>query len=164
MKQGFPMLLLLALLPGIAQAVQIGERAPAIVAPALDGKTLRLADLRGKVVYVDFWASWCGPCRESLPVLDRLHRDLGSQGFRVLTVNVDTETKLAQRMAQQLKLDLPVALDPEGKWAEKYALPGMPTGYLVDRKGVVRSVHGGYKGKDLPELEQSIQKALKGKT
>lgn len=155
-----PVLALLLSLGLPAHALAVGDKPPAIEAPSMAGETLRLKALHGKVVYVDFWASWCGPCQEALPVLQRLQERWSRQGFRVLTVNVDTDLKPAQAMARKLQLWLPVALDPDGIWAERYNLPGMPTGYLIGRDGKVRRVFAGYKSNELPELEKQIAAAL----
>jgi len=155
--------LLLLSSPLSALALKAGDAAPAIDALSPEGQPLRLKDLRGSVVYVDFWASWCGPCQEALPVLQRLQTQWSAQGFKVLTVNVDEHRKPALAMIEKLQLKLPVALDPQGIWAERYALPGMPTGYLIGRDGKVRQVLAGYTSKELPALEKQIALALGAK-
>lgn len=151
---------LLLLLAGTAHAVRPGQAAPVIEAPMADGTVLSLSLLRGQVVYVDFWASWCTPCRQALPALDRLFSRYRDQGFSVLAVNVDSERAAALRMLQRLPVRYPVVFDPEGHWPERYALQGMPSGYLLDRDGQVILVKTGYRAKDLPQLEQAIQQAL----
>ena len=152
--------LLLLLLAGAARAVRPGEAAPVIEAPMADGTVLSLSLLRGQVVYVDFWASWCTPCRQALPALDRLFGQYRDQGFSVLAVNVDRERAAALRMLQRLPVRYPVVFDPEGHWPQRYALQGMPSGYLIDRDGQVILVKTGYRAKDLPQLERAIQHAL----
>ena len=162
-KQAFIGICLLALgvlLPSAAPAADTLQPAPPIWAPQADGKMTGLKHLRGKVVLVDFWASWCAPCRESLPQLDAWHRELGARGFSVLAVNVDTEQRKALAFLQQKPVSYPVVYDPQGYWPEQYAVKGMPSGYLVDRSGRVRAVHSGYKAKDLPRIRQEIEALL----
>lgn len=157
-----PSLLLAAALlaPSAAWAVAVGEPAPPLAAQTADGQWQRLQDWRGKVVYVDFWAAWCGPCREAMPQYERLYRQHGAQGLVILGVNVDTERQPAEAMLKRLKPSFPVVFDPKGQWAERFALPAMPSAYLIDRRGVVRYVHVGYKSQTLPELERKIAEVL----
>ena len=153
----------LLLAPLAAFALQAGAPVPAVVAQSIDGQWQRLQDYRGKVVYVDFWASWCAPCRQALPQYERLHRELGPSGFVVLAINVDTEQRLAQRMLQQIPMSFPVILDPQGLLAQRFSPPTMPTGYLIDRQGIVRYVHTGYKAEDLPAFETMVRKMVEEK-
>lgn len=150
----------LLLIAGAAQAVQPGAVAPVIEAPMIDGTELSLSTLRGQVVYVDFWASWCTPCRQALPALERLYQQHRDQGFTVLAVNVDSEHEAALRMLKRIPVSYPVVFDPEGRWPERYGVNGMPSGYLLDRDGRVITVKIGYRTKDFPELERAIQNAL----
>jgi thiol-disulfide isomerase/thioredoxin len=157
----WPWYLILALLmPVPALALKPGEPAPVIEAPLADGDTLSLDRLRGQVVYVDFWASWCTPCRQALPALEKLYRQYRDQGFTVLAVNVDTERVAADRMLKRIPVSYPVVFDPEGIWPARYAVKGMPSGYLLDRDGTVVQVKSGYRSKDFPQLESAILKAL----
>lgn len=144
-------------------AVQVGQAAPPISASTAAGAPWQLQQQRGKVVYIDFWASWCAPCRQALPVLQQLRDRHSAQGFEVLTVNVDSERADAHRMMQRLNLQLPVIFDAEGAIAQRYALPGMPAGYLIGRDGLVAYVHSGYKSSDLPQLEAELERALQKK-
>jgi len=144
-------------------ALNPGEPAPVVATKSTDGQWQRLQDYRGKVVYVDFWASWCAPCRQALPQYERLYRELGPSGFVVLAINVDTEQRLAQRMLKQIPMSFPVILDPQGVLAERFSPPTMPTGYLIDRQGVVRYVHTGYKAEDLPAFETLVRKMVEEK-
>ena len=142
------------------QAVSVGETAPIIEAPARDGSEFSLEALRGEVVYLDFWASWCPPCRAAMPALDALHERLGERGFSVIGINVDHSRDAALRMLKSVPVDFPIVFDPEGHWAARYALPGMPSGFLVDRKGIVRYRHEGYSAGDVPALKQEIERLL----
>ena len=152
----------LLLLPATAQAAaQRGSAAPAIEVPKLGGGVLRLADLRGKVVLVDFWASWCEPCQRELPALATLQREFGSRGLQVITINIDQQEKNAATQAQRLGVTLPVGLDPKGDLAAAYDLPKMPTSYVLDREGVVRFIHEGFDGaKDIARLRAELNSLL----
>jgi thiol-disulfide isomerase/thioredoxin len=153
------MLVLLVLSPQ-AMALDIGAAAPNLSASAGDGRMLSLGQFRGQVVYVDFWASWCGPCAQAIPVLDGLYQRYHDRGFTVLGVNVDTERKSAQRMIDQLLPKFPIAFDPQGKWPEAFGLRDMPTSYLVDTNGVIRYINKGYRERDAKQIEAAIKAAL----
>jgi len=143
-----------------ALAVNAGEPAPPLAAQTADGQWQRLQDARGKVVYVDFWASWCAPCREAMPQYERLYRQWSARGFTVIGVNIDAERAAALRALKRTPVSFPVVFDPAGAWAERFVLPTMPTGYLIGRDGIVRYVHQGYRAQDLPSLEAQIEKTL----
>ncbi len=159
------LLLSLGLAPAVG-AVGVGEPAPGFELPGLreqDGAApQRLSDFRGRVVYVDFWASWCGPCVISAPLLDDLRRRLVAEGarFEILAVDVDEDPQ----NGIDFLLDQPVSYlalsDPAGTVPGLYALRGMPTGYLVDQQGVVRLVHEGFKPADIRLIEAEIRRLL----
>jgi thiol-disulfide isomerase/thioredoxin len=133
---------------------------PVLSAPQLDDTEFSLESLRGQVVYVDFWASWCAPCLQALPALDRLYRKHRENGFTVLAVNVDTDRAAALKMLKRIDVSFPVVFDPQGIWPQVFALRGMPSGYLLDRRGVVRYVKTGYTTKDLPAIEEQVLREL----
>lgn len=162
MSRALALLAALLLLPSAAQAAaQRGSAAPAIEVPKLGGGILRLADLRGKVVLVDFWASWCEPCQRELPALAQLQREFGPRGVQVITINIDQQEKNAATQAQRLGVTLPVGLDPKGDLAATYDLPKMPTSYVLDREGVVRFIHEGFDGaKDIARLRAELNSLL----
>jgi thiol-disulfide isomerase/thioredoxin len=143
-----------------AAALELGDAAPALSAPGVDGTAVELQSLRGQVVYVDFWASWCAPCLQAMPALDALYVRYREQGFTVLAVNVDTERRAAQRLLDRVDVSYPVVFDPEGTWPAAFALPAMPSGYLFDRDGVVRYIKSGYRTSDLPTIEAQILREL----
>jgi thiol-disulfide isomerase/thioredoxin len=150
-------------LPAVADGVQVGQSAPDVALPLLSpagGGEFTLASLRGKVVYLDFWASWCGPCRVSFPQLEQLRRDLGPRGFEVLAINVDEVEADALRFLQAEPVSYPVVRDGSGATPGRYGIQGMPTGYLVDRDGVVRLVHHGYRKSDGEQLRSHIVELL----
>jgi len=155
-------LVLVSLLSFNAFAVSAGEKAPNFSLPGIKtGNPMSLKSLRGKVVYLDFWASWCGPCRQSLPMLNDLRNELRKQGFEVLAVNLDEDKEDAKAFLKQFPVSYPVLLDPKGKTPQKYELPGMPTSYLIDRKGRVKSVHIGFKKQDINKIRQEVLNLLK---
>ena len=144
-----------------ATAVKVGEIAPAVDLPNLVGEgNTSLADLRGKVVYLDFWASWCGPCRVSFPQLETIRAELAERGFEVLAVNVDEFEEDALEFLKEIPVSYPVVQDIEGASPKIYGILGMPTGFLIDREGVVRRVHQGFRKSDGEKLRVEILELL----
>lgn len=156
-----PLLLLASHLQ--AETVAEGQLAPAVNLPLLGGavgESVSIESLRGKVVYLDFWASWCGPCRLSFPQLEELRQDLGARGFEVLAVNVDEFEEDALRFLEELPVTYPVVRDAQAKSPARYGILGMPTGFLLDRDGVVQFVHQGYRRSDGEKLRVEIEQLL----
>jgi len=138
-------------------AAGAGEPAPSFSLPNLvTGKSMGLSHYKGRVVYLDFWASWCGPCRESLPQLNTLRNELKRKGFEVVAVNLDENTEDAKAFLKQFPVDYPILLDPEGRVPGKYELPGMPTSFLIDKRGNIASVHVGFKSEDMPKIRDEV--------
>ena len=133
--------------------------APDFKLPTRNGQ-VSLADLKGKVVYLDFWASWCPPCRRSFPWMNDLQKRYGSQGLAVVAVNVDTKRAQAEHFLEETPASFTVAFDPAGSTAEAYDLKGMPTSFLIDRDGKVYKMHIGFRDKDTARLEQWIRSLL----
>lgn len=121
---------------------------------------LQLDSLRGSVVYLDFWASWCGPCRLSLPALDTLYRDLAPQGLIVAAISVDVVEEDALDFLERYPVTYPVAMDKTGAVPRSFSVNGMPSGYLIDRQGRVRAVHVGFKRGDEVALRDEIETLL----
>jgi thiol-disulfide isomerase/thioredoxin len=142
--------------------VVVGEAAPEVALPQLnaEGEVSSLSSLRGKVVYLDFWASWCGPCRISFPQLEQLRGELGAQGFEVYAINVDEVEADAQQFLSEVPVSYVVVRDGTGATPQAYGILGMPTGYLIDRQGVVRSIHKGFKKSDGAKLRAEIVELL----
>jgi peroxiredoxin len=153
--------LLLALCAPAASALEPGDPAPKFSAASLSGKErISLSDYRGRVVYVDFWASWCGPCVVSLPAIDELRKEFPPQDFQILAINVDEDVDRARRFLARRPVGYPSASDPAGSLPKLFGLETMPTSYLIDRKGVVRYVHRGFKRGDEDKLREEIRQVL----
>ena len=119
---------------------------PNVVLQQADGTTVRLADFKGKVVLVDFWASWCVPCKTSFPALDALYREYSARGLEVLAVNVDEQRKAADAFLAARPHTMPVLFDPKGESPQAFDVRGMPSSFLIDRDRHIRFTHMGYSG------------------
>jgi cytochrome c biogenesis protein CcmG, thiol:disulfide interchange protein DsbE len=124
-------------------AAQIGKPAPSFTLADPNGVTYNLDDLRGQVVLVNFWATWCEPCRAEMPELDQLARDYREAGFRVLAVNVLEDGPNIRDFGEELGLDLPLLADRRGETYKAYNVQALPSSYLVDGEGVIRDVRLG---------------------
>lgn len=131
--------------------------APAAAVAGGAGQLLDLAAFRGRVVYLDFWASWCAPCRQSFPWMNRLQHELGADGLVVVAVNVDRQRGDAEGFLREHPAQFRVVFDPEGVLAEKFGVRGMPTSFLIDRSGRVESRHEGFFLRDRGALEQRVR-------
>ncbi|MFI3136780.1 MAG: TlpA disulfide reductase family protein [Methylococcaceae bacterium] len=144
-----------------ALAIDVGQPAPAFTLPSLQQNTpTALAQFAGKVVYLDFWASWCAPCRTSFPLLNKLHQKLQAQGFEVVAVNLDEDKTKAEQFLKEFPVSFKILSDPAGQWADKFGVESMPTSYIIDKKGVVQNIHHGFASDDIKELEAKITQLL----
>ena len=134
-------------------------RAPSFRLPTRAG-TVSLDSLRGRVVVVDFWASWCGPCRQSFPWLASLHERYGAKGLTIVAINLDKKRSDADRFLAELPAPFTVAFDPSGATAESYKVKGMPSTYVVSIEGKLLYSHIGFDAKKSAEIESLIQEAL----
>jgi peroxiredoxin len=122
-----------------------GQPAPDFALKSSTGKNLRLSEYRGDVVMINFWATWCGPCRQEMPLLDQLYARYHRVGFHLLAVNIDDDSRRAMDMVQELGVSFPVLFDERKDVSKLYDVDAMPVTILIDREGVVRFVHQGYK-------------------
>ncbi len=125
-----------------------------------DKDQIQLSTFKGEVVYLDFWASWCGPCRKSFPWMNAMHNKYKAQGLRIITINLDKNRKDAQKFLDRYPAEFIVAYDPKGKSAEKYQVMGMPSSYFIDREGEIKIQHKGFRDKDRGKLEETIKLLL----
>ena len=137
-------------------AVDAGAPAPAFALPDVRGEVITLEKLRGRVVYVDFWASWCGPCRQSFPWMNEMQRKYGAQGFTIVGINVDKRDADAQRFLQQVPAAFTIVYDPKGQVPAAYGVKAMPNSYLIDAQGRVAGVEYGFKDDRKADLERQI--------
>lgn len=144
---------------GTAAAVDIGQPAPNFALPGASSE-VQLAALKGKVVYVDFWASWCKPCVQSFPWMNEMQAKYGARGLKVVAVNVDANKADADAFLAQVPAKITVAFDPKGETPSKYRAKGMPSSYLVGRDGKVLMMHAGFRDDDKQDLESRIRQAL----
>ena len=132
-----------------------GQSAPDFALKSSTGANLRLSEYRGDVVMVNFWATWCGPCRQEMPILDELYSRYQRVGFSLLGVNIDDNSSKAMNMVNELGVSFPVLFDARKEVSELYDVDAMPVTLLIDREGTVRYVHQGYKpGYEDKYLEQ----------
>ena len=152
-------LALAALLGLPALAVEVNQAAPEFDLPGRLA-AVKLSDYKGKTVYLDFWASWCGPCKQSFPWMNDMQSRYGAKGLRVVGINVDQKTDEAKAFLKDNAASFDVAFDQGGKTPKAYAIKGMPTSVLIGPDGKVLSVHSGFKDEQRDELEQQIKQAL----
>ncbi|HXB54054.1 MAG TPA: TlpA disulfide reductase family protein [Vicinamibacteria bacterium] len=152
--------LVTVLLSGTAGARPTPTTAPTLELTTLEGKTVRLADFKGRVLLVDIWASWCGPCKSSFPSLDALYLELHPLGLDLLAVNVDERRRDADEFLSHHPHQMPVVLDPQGRVPEAFGAEAMPSSFLIDRSGNIRFRHAGYSPASLPVYRQEIARLL----
>ncbi|MEW6999689.1 TlpA disulfide reductase family protein [Colwelliaceae bacterium BS250] len=121
-----------------------------------------LDENKGKVIYLDFWASWCIPCRKSFPWMNAMQAKYGEQGFKVITVNLDVEKSLATEFLQENPATFSVIYDPKGLIAKEFKLKGMPSSYMIGRDGKPKSAHVGFFNDKKPEYEAELTSLLAG--
>lgn len=122
--------------------------------------SLDLSKYAGKVVYLDFWASWCGPCKKSFPFMNRLKEQFEEQGLAVVSVNVDTELEDAQEFLEKFPAEFEIIYDPDGELMAQYEIQAMPTSFLFDRNGQLLGSHLGFKTEDEEALSAAIKNLL----
>jgi thiol-disulfide isomerase/thioredoxin len=136
--------------------------APGFQLSARGGKSINLAQFKGQVVMINFWATWCGPCRQEMPLLEDIHKKYKAMGFTMLGVNVEPDSAAAEAwLSKQKPVTFPIAFDTESKVSKLYKVAGMPTTVFVDRKGNFRVMHKGYKPGDENFYLTQIRSMLK---
>lgn len=132
----------------------------AVLAAARADSPVDIESLRGRVVYLDFWASWCLPCKQSFPWMQRLNDAYQAQGLTILAVNLDTDRADADRFLRRFHPTFDVRFDPQGTSAERYGVKGMPSSLLIDRRGVTRFTHVGFTPADASAAESQVRALL----
>jgi cytochrome c biogenesis protein CcmG, thiol:disulfide interchange protein DsbE len=132
----------------------------AVVGAAYAASSLDLTSFRGHVVYLDFWASWCGPCRQSFPWMETMKNAYEGQGLEIVAVNLDRDRAEADKFLKQFHPTFNVRFDPQGKLAESYKVQGMPSSVLIDRHGVTRFTHVGFRPIDGAIFEAQLRELL----
>jgi peroxiredoxin len=143
-------------LPALA-ADPTGSPAPQFTLGARSGQNVSLAQYKGQVVMLNFWASWCGPCRQEMPLLESIYKKYNKLGFTLIGVNVEPDSNAANAWLQQTPVSFPILYDKESKVSKMYDVAGMPSTVIIDRTGKVRVLHRGYKPGDENEYLDSIR-------
>ena len=144
-----------------ALSLEVGDIAPVL---SLQGRETPVAvPVTGKLTYVDFWASWCGPCRKSFPWMNQMHHKYAAEGLEIVAVNLDQDGADAGAFLEQIPAEFGIAFDATGASAALYGVKGMPTSLLVSSDGKVLEVHTGFNEKDVEGLEQMIRSHLEAK-
>ncbi len=151
-----PLLLLCLTLSPLAHA---GAPVPDFSLPTDDAQ-FTLSEHRGKVVYVDFWASWCPPCRQSFPWMEAMQAKYADQGLVIVAVNLDKDLDKVAAFLNDNGSPLTIAYDPEGNLAERFGVQAMPTSFIIDREGLMQANHQGFRERDKAALEQQIRALL----
>lgn len=143
-----------------ARALVPGDTPPAIDMPDQTDKKVNLSALKGKVVVIDFWASWCGPCRQEMPVLEELYKKYATQGLVIIGINIDSNSKKMDNFLKGTPVTFRIVHDRKLAVASKYEPETMPSSYFIGRDGKIRYVHEGFRKKDAGDLEERIKALL----
>jgi thiol-disulfide isomerase/thioredoxin len=150
----FLLILTSLLFIGVSQAKNASETS------AKEQLDMLIAQHHGEVIYVDFWASWCGPCRKSFPWMNKMQSELKSQGFTVISINVDAEHELAEKFLNENPANFDVVYDPKGELARFFKIQGMPSSLIINKKGEIKYAHSGFFTKKVPQYEQEVKQLL----
>ena len=153
---------LFLLLTFLISPAALATKAPVFELPG-DSGTVSLKQYRNQVVFVDFWASWCVPCKYSFPWMNEMQERYGEDGFKVIGINVDKDKAMAKKFLEHVPATFDIAYDPEGEVADLYSLKVMPSSYLIDRDGNLVHAHKGFKTSDGSRMEDMIRKLLNDK-
>lgn len=142
-------------------ASEVGQPAPQFTLPSLlQDQPVSLTQFGGKVIYLDFWASWCAPCRTSFPLLNKMYQNLRDKGLEVVAINLDENKANAEKFLKDFPVSFAILRDSKGEWADKYVVESMPTSFIIDRQGVIQNIHHGFTSDDIKDLEQKIIQLL----
>jgi peroxiredoxin len=147
--------------PASAEAATEGQPAPDFTLKSRSGENIKLSELRGNVVMVNFWASWCGPCRQEMPLLQQLYERYKDMGFTLLGVNVDEEPGAGDKVLKEIPVSFPVLYDSKNQVSQTYNVKAMPSTFMIDRDGKVRHLHKGYMPGYEDEYQQQIRSLLR---
>jgi peroxiredoxin len=145
----------------IGGSATMGGPAPDFSLPARGGTNLSLSQYKGQVVMINFWATWCGPCRQEMPLLDAMYKKYKGMGFTLIGVNVEPDSKAAEKFLQGMPVTFPVAFDAESRVSKLYNVQGMPSTVIVDRKGNARVLHKGYRPGDENKYLDEVRKLIR---
>lgn len=141
-------------------AGELSGPAPAFTLQTLEGKKVSLSDYKDQVVMINFWASWCGPCRQEMPYLNKLYDTYKKAGFVLLGVNLDEDVAAAKKFLDKTPVTFPVLLDPTGKVADQFKNQAMPSSYFIDREGNLAYLHQGYRPGEEAQYKKVIRALL----
>jgi peroxiredoxin len=144
----------------LAKQPKVGTKASDFTLKKFDGAQLTLSELKGKVVLLDFWASWCAPCREELPFLDILTKTYGSKNFEVVAVNIDNKPEKAYEFLEKYSVQLMPVWDEEKNVVGAYDVETMPTTFIIDREGWIRYIRSGFESEQFIEYKKQIELLL----
>jgi len=157
----FSILFVFFLLLGTASAATIQGKAPNFTLKSNTGKNIKLSELRGQVVLLNFWASWCGPCRQEMPLLEKLQQRYSALGFTVLGVNVEEDSSKAKTLLKDIPVSFPILFDTQNAVSKQYQVSAMPSTIMIDRNGNMRYLHKGYKPGDEAQYKQWVKELVK---
>ena len=143
-----------------AHALEVGDTAPQFSLIDSEGASVQLADFDGKLIYLDFWASWCGPCRQSFPWMNDMHAKYSNKGLSIVAVNVDQKTSDAEAFLKDFSPNFTVLLDSKGKTPALYEVPVMPTSFLISPEGKVLFKHIGFQMSKMATVESEISSEI----
>lgn len=155
------MMFSLLLVSNLSMADAIKGKAPNFTLKSVDGSNQKLSEFRGQVVLLNFWASWCGPCRQEMPLLNDLHKKYKKLGFTVMGVNVEEDSRKARKIVKEVGIKFPVLFDTENTVSSLYEVSAMPSTVIIDRSGNMRYLHKGYKPGDMSAYKKWVKKLIR---
>ena len=146
----------------LLQSAEVGQQFSACALTRLSNneQAIEMSKFAGKVLYLDFWASWCPPCAKSFPFLNEMHQQYHNEGLQVIGINLDEVAADAEKFLTRYPAEFTIASDLSKQCAENLGVAAMPTSYLIDRKGVIRHIHLGFRGGETQELREKVQQLL----